>query len=465
MRDGSGSVWPAVLERFERRAPAGVMARAALEHAFPAGWVDEVFEAHRRRQYARELLFCTVVELMTLVCLGLRPSLHAAARQMAELPVSLASLYDKVNHTEPAILRALVRGSAGRLMPVVAAVGHGAGSRPASRPGWRVRVLDGNHLAASEKRLLPLRGFRGAALPGQSLVVYDPDAGLVTDMAAREDAHESERAGAMSLLDGAGPGQVWIADRHFCTGAVLQGWQEAGAGFIVREHGRHPRLAGQGEWQGRGRTGTGQVREQAIEAKDQPASWRRTKLVLDAPTVAGETTIRLWSNLPEEVGAERIAELYRTRWTIEGMFGRLESVLNSEMAGLGHPRAALLGFTVAVLAYNVLALLQRCVEQAHQRQREPPPEVSTYHLALQIKGSYEGMLIAVPPECWPPWHAADPSRLAERLLSLARHVDPRQVATSKRSPKLATSKGYVDGKTARAHVATVRILAQARTRP
>ena len=80
--DGIGSVWPVVLERFERHAPAGVMARMALEHALPAGWVDDVFEAHRRKQYARELLFSTVVELTTLVSLGLRPSLHAAARQM-----------------------------------------------------------------------------------------------------------------------------------------------------------------------------------------------------------------------------------------------------------------------------------------------------------------------------------------------------------------------------------------------
>ena len=46
------------------------MARLALEHALPPGWVDEVFEAHRRQQY------------------------------------------DKINHTEPAVLRALGRGSA-----------------------------------------------------------------------------------------------------------------------------------------------------------------------------------------------------------------------------------------------------------------------------------------------------------------------------------------------------------------
>jgi len=429
------------------------MARTALEHALPAGWIDEVFDEHRERQYPRELLFSTVVELVTLVSLGLRPSLHAAARRMETLPVSLAALYDKVNRTEPGILRALVRGSAERLAPVAAAVDGGT-----ILPGWRLRVLDGNHLPASEKRLAPLREHRGAALPGQTLVVYDPDSGLVTDLVAGEDAHQSERALVAPLLASAQPRQLWIADRNFCTRMTMEGWDEVQAGFIVREHARHPRLVGQGEWHGCGRTDTGQVREQRIEVTG--ASWRRIELALDTPTEAGERAIRLWSNLPEEVGAGQIATLYRTRWRIEGMFQRLESVLNSEIRSLGHPRAALLGFAVAVLAYNVLALLQRCVERAHQDQ-EPPPDVSTYHLALHVRSSYEGMLIALPPEQWRSSNG-DPAALADRLLQLARNVDPRQVATSKRGPKVAKPKGYVDGAVARAQVSTARVLAQAR---
>jgi IS4 transposase len=462
-------MWTSVIERFEKHAPASVMARTALEHALPAGWVDEVFDEHRKRQYSRELLFSTVVELVTLVSLGLRPSLHAAARRMETLPVTLAALYDKINRTEPGILRALVRGSAERLAPVAAAVEGGT-----TLPGWRLRVLDGNHLPASEKRLAPLRGHRGAALPGQTLVVYDPDSGLATDLVASEDAHQSERALVAPLLDSAQPGQLWIGDRHFCTGPILQGWDKARSGFIVREHGRHPRLVGQGAWRGCGRTETGQVREQLIEVAGVPAPlsasltsrrgiasrWRRIELALDMPTEAGERVIRLWSNLPEEISAGQIATLYRTRWRIEGMFQRLESVLNSEIRSLGRPRAALLGFAVAVLAYNVLALLQRCVEQAHQDQK-PPPEVSTYHLALQIRSGYEGMLIALPPEQWRSYDG-DPSALADRLLQLARNIDPRQVATSKRGPKVAKPKGYVDGATARAHVATARVLAQTR---
>lgn len=88
----------------------------------------------------------------------------------------------------------------------------------------------------------------------------------------------------------------------------------------------------------------------------------------------------LWSNLPGEIDAATIARLYRKRWRIEGMFGRLESVLHSEIKTLGHLRAALLGFAVAVLAYNVLAVLKLLTEHAH-RQSLPDLEVSTYHLA------------------------------------------------------------------------------------
>jgi IS4 transposase len=117
----------------------------------------------------------------------------------------------------------------------------------------------------------------------------------------------------------------------------------------------------------------------------------------------------LWSNLPASINAATIARLYRKRWRIEGKFQRLESVLHSEINGLGHPRAALLGFAIAVLAYNFLTLLQRVVEQAH-RVQHPNLEVSTYHLAQHIKSGYEGQTIALPPAHWPRVHDDDDPR-------------------------------------------------------
>ena len=109
------------------------------------------------------------------------------------------------------------------------------------------------------------------------------------------------------------------------------------------------------------------------------------------------------------------------------------------------------------------------MEQAHQPPPTalpaPPLEVSCFHLAVQVRGGYEGLLIALPPEHWPRWDEADPAGLAQHLLRLARTINPRQVATSKRALKTAKPKGYVDGKIARTHVATARLLAQAKPTP
>jgi IS4 transposase len=168
------------------------------------------------------------------------------------------------------------------------------------------------------------------------------------------------------------PGQAWIGDRHFCTEALLHGLHKRGAGFIVREHAKHPKLSKAGDWSETVLIEAARVREQAIELtvpKDtQLASspWRRIEIELDTPTESGDTVIALWSNLPEAIDAATLARLYRKRWRIEGPFGRLESVLNSEIKDLGHPRAVLLGFAVAVLAYNVLSRLKAVTEQAHR---------------------------------------------------------------------------------------------------
>lgn len=157
---GKHIIWQEVIERFEEQAPEAGMAHLALEHALPASWIDWVLEAHQQRQYPRELLFSSVVELMLVVTLGLRPSLHAAARNLAQrLQILLAALYVKVQRIEPAVLRALLQASAERLIPLA----QGLPVR-ASLPGWQLRVFDGNHLPASDKRLAPLRGLRGAVL-------------------------------------------------------------------------------------------------------------------------------------------------------------------------------------------------------------------------------------------------------------------------------------------------------------
>lgn len=134
-------------------------------------------------------------------------------------------------------------------------------------------------------------------------------------------------------------------------------------------------------------------------------------------------------------------------------------MLHSEIKTLGHPRAALLGFAVAVLAYNVLALLKQLIAHAH-RQSYPELDVSTYHLAVDIASDYGPMLRMLPPEHWPQADD-DPRQLVDHLLLLGSRTSSKQLATSKRKPNNARPKGYADGSIARSHVSTARALKQA----
>ena len=105
-----------------------------------------------------------------------------------------------------------------------------------------------------------------------------------------------------------------------------------------------------------------------------------------------------------------------------------------------------------VLRTGAAALIQ----QAH-RTGHSDLDVSTYHLAVDIASDYGTMLRMLPPTHLPSADE-DPRQLLERLLLLARRMSPKQLATSKRKPKAAQTKGYVDGAIARSHVSTARVL-------
>lgn len=451
-----------ILERFVETTPLTVMARMALERALDPAWVDALFEEQRDRQYTRELMFSTVVELTSAVALGLQPSLHAAAQASRSLSVSLPALYGKLQRTEPALMGGLVRGTFERLAPVAQEL---ARKQKPLVSGLRVRIVDGNHLPASEKRLGVLRGFRGAALPGHSLVVYDPELDLVSDLVACEDAHAQERAVMREVLERVGPGELWLADRQFCSSAILSGIASRGAKFLIREHASNPNPTELGRLKKVGRTETGQVYTQEVECTDPQGKrlrMRRIVLQLEQPTEDGETTIRLLTNTSaRQLPACKAARMYRNRWRIEGMFQRLEAALHSELRSLGAPRAALLAFTVSVAAYNVLALVQRAVAVVHPPE-ETGFELSFYYVANELRSHYPGMMIALPPESWRSSPIASSSQLTRRLKELARRVQPRTLRKHPREPKPKSRPGYAPASAARRHVATARVLVQGR---
>lgn len=450
-------VMDAIVERFVKQTPITVMARLALQRALEPAWIDAVFEKHRQYQYKGELLFSTTVDLMSVVAVGMRPSVHAAFQAAPDIPVSVQALYDKIKRADPKLVRELVRGSAERLSLVAQSV------RPPSPTikGYRLRIVDGNHLPASEKRLKPLRAFRGAALPGLSLVVYEPDSHFVTDIIPCEDGHANERSLMAPILSHAQAGELWIGDRNFSTRQILAGWHERGCGFIVREHACSPNPAQASPLCRMGRIDTGVVYEQAVTIegeKGQKIALRRIELHLDTPTEDGETVIRLLTNLPKkQFGAGKVARLYRRRWNIETLFQRLESVLQSEMITLGHPRAALLAFGVAVLAWNVLAVLQEAIKARHDL-TAAGIDLSSYYLAAEIKAQYAGMMTAIAVAAWQVYDALAPAQLGEVLLEMAAHADPRRLRKHPRGPKKPKEKPYASHAEVARHVSTARVL-------
>jgi IS4 transposase len=447
-----------VIEHCAKGSPVTVMARLALQHALEPAWLDKLFERKRGKQYERELLFSTTVDLMSLVAVGLRPSLHAAAKECPELAVSVQALYDKVKHTEPNLVRALVTESATRLDAVLAPM---IKDEPLTVPGYRLRIVDGSHLPATEKRLKPLRGFGGAPLPGHSLIVYDPDRKLVIDIEPCEDAYTQERAVMLSLLERAMPGELWIADRAFSTRTILGEWDRRGCNFIVREHSSTPNPNALDDMAYQGLIETGAVYEQAVEFEgeaENTVTLRRIELRLNGATESGETVIRILTNLPsQEFVACVIARLYRQRWKIETLFQRLESVLHSEVKTLGHPRAALLAFGIAVMAYNVLSIIQAAVSAAHDL-RNSGIELSPFYVALEVKSCYAGMMMATTAAAWKPYDAIDAPQLSRLLLEIAVHARLKALRKNPSSLKKPKEKSTISAAEKRRHVSTARVL-------
>lgn len=451
-------VMDAVVERFAEQSPITLMARLALQRALEPAWIDALFEQERQYQYTGELLFSTTVELMSVVAVGLRPSVHAAFKAATNVPVSVQALYDKIKRTEPGLVRALVRGSAERLSAVTESIRQ---TPIATLKGYRLRIIDGNHLPASEKRLKPLRAFRGAALPGQSLVIYDPASELVVDIVPGEDGHANERTLMAPVLAHAQAGELWIGDRNFSTTGILAGWHARGCGFIVREHASSPRPCETGALRRVGRAETGTVYEQPVvieSATGQTIALRRVELHLDTPTEDGDTVIRLLTNLPRsQFSARKVAHAYRRRWSIENLFQKLESVLHSEVTSLGHPRAALLAFGVAVLAWNVLAVLQEAVKARHDLPAAGI-ELSSYYFATEIKAQYAGMMTAIAVAAWQAYDALTMPQLGCVLRDIAAHVDPNKLRKHPRGPKKPKEKSFAPHSEVSRHVATARVL-------
>src|SRR4029453_909505 len=224
----------AVFERFVAKSPISVMVRASLERVLGADRLDLWYERTAQKQYTRDLLFSSVYDLMNQVVFCIQPSVRAAYQaHQHDVGTSLVSVYNKLNGLETHTSAELVRYSAREFAPLIE---HMGGEHTPWLAGYRVKIVDGNCLEASEHRVQELRAAKGRALPGKSLVVYEPAPGLVTNVFPCEDGHAQERSLLGAVLATVAADDLWIADRNFCTRAFLCEMDTRGGFFVIRQH-------------------------------------------------------------------------------------------------------------------------------------------------------------------------------------------------------------------------------------
>jgi hypothetical protein len=423
---------PKVFQSFVERSPIGVMAQAVLVNLFEPGRLDALFQRTAQRQYQKTLLFSAVVELMHGVVLGVEPNVYAAYRKRRHaIPVSDQAVYDKLDGMELGLSAALVHDAARQAETVI---DHLGARRKPWLPGYRVRVVDGNQLAATEHRLEELRTTWAAPLPGRTLVVLDPATGLATHVFLTPDGHAQERSLLDEVLAIVEPNDVWIADRNFCTLKFLATIAEKRGFFVIRQHGT---LKGQlrGGRVFQGNSPTGKVYEQAVDItfEGEVVRLRRITVELNQPTRDGDGSLHLLTNLPADVPAVIAAGLYRQRWSIEKLFFEVSTTLTCEIRTLCYPKAALFVFCLALMAANAVAVIKAALRAAHGT--EAADELSGYYLALEVRQVHPGLMIAIPPENWSPIAALTAKAFAFWLKDVAAGVDLAGYRKTPRGPK------------------------------
>jgi hypothetical protein len=424
----------AILLKFMDFSPATVMTQALMERVLNQEQLNRCFELVADKQYTRDLLFSSVFELMSYVVL----KTHSSVRQVylskkIDFTVSITSVYNKLSNLEPHIPAALVRDTTLELSSLVHELEN---PRQNPLPGYRIKILDGNCLASTQHRLEVLRYTKAGPMPGKSLVVYDPVLDMAVDVFPCEDAYVQERALLDQVRATAQSNDVFVMDRNFCVRSHFIELIKKEAYFICRHH-QKMALQPVGESIKIGITDTGDVYEQAVEiyGNDQATYCLRAITVkLNKKTRGDEDELIILTNLSADVAdAIKIAGLYRGRWKIETVFQELEAHFRSEIDTLGYPKAALFGFCVALIAYNILAVIKAAMSKVHGEEKVEN-EVSSYHLTEEISRTHHSLGV-IDKQAWSGFESMSCAAFVAILIELAQKMDLSKYKKSKRGPK------------------------------
>lgn len=443
-----------IFERCIEKAPLATATRLLLEQSFAPQVLDDLFNRTAEEQYTRRVLFSDMVALMGTIVQRMHRSVHAAFTK-SQLPskISMTSFYAKLNGIEPIVSAAFVSDHALRMKVISDQL---QAPLPALIKGYSSRIIDGNAIAASEHRLEVLRDLRSGPLPGKSLVILDFERDLVTNIIPCEDGHAQERSLFDALLSQVHEGELWIADRNFCTTGLLTGIDKRKAAFLIREHRGIP-LTENDPFEIIFQEEKMVLKEQnvSIASSSGTITARRIWLTLPRPTRDGDREIVILTTVPKDVAdAQRIMDTYRKRWTIETMFANLTLSLRCEVPGLGHPRAALFAFATALVAANTLSTIRTAIRAQHGIDVEE--RVSIYQMVDDLQGTYKGLAFFDDLIDWKRYTNLPTSEFTELFSAVIQKIDIRRYPKAKKQKR--RSKHVRGSAEDPPHVSTFRLL-------
>jgi len=307
-------------------------------------------------------------------------------------------------------------------------------TRPADLwQGRVVKVMDGCGLSmpdtADNRAVYPYASGQkpGCGFPtGQLVGLFSlPTGHLERFVLSSWKAHEAPLA--RQLVDWVAPGEVILADRAFCSWALLALFQQRGVDVVMRLHQARAHQTGQVAW----------------PKPQRPKSWDQQQWA-DLPEKLALRVVRFRVEVPgfrtdeitfvttlldkKQYPDALLADLFRRRWQVELCFRDLKTTLGLDVLRTQTPDLVEKEIHLQAIAYNLV----RALMLAAAKQHDVPPS------RLSFKGTVSTLRAFAPLFAPAQPHAAQ--RYQELLLALAadplphrpNRVEPRAV---KRRPK------------------------------
>lgn len=340
-----------------------------LHHVMNDTWLSDLWERKRGRAYERVLSFTTLAHLIANALVEHEGSGRQAferAQEKEELPVSIASAYEKLGNLPQSLSEAMLQEGTQRLHELLP-------ERPAVDPfpraacwdGHEVFNVDGKAIKHVKRLMKPLRGLQAGILGARAAVALNLGTGTAIGMASHLDGEAGEAALTEELLPrmaAAAGDKPWVVvlDRLYCNLTFPRRVLAAGGHFLIRyspntQFLADPTRPARERCDPQGRRIVQEWGRLGKSAGARALYVRRITRELGDDTVISVITDLLDD---EAYPAEDMLSTYRARWGIETVFQQITTVFSLKHLIGSPPRAVLFQLSFCLLLYNTLQVVR-----------------------------------------------------------------------------------------------------------